>query len=148
MKDKLTNGFVQGLIAGVVANIADFIMVNWLKFGDLLYLDYTGVHIYGFQPETLGEKIFALTVQLIFSGLAGIIFVYWIDKVRKRNILFKGMLFGMTIWFLTYTITILFKLKPLDKVSLSSAMENYIAALIFGAVIAITYKVLSEKIVD
>lgn len=94
MRDKLTNGFVQGLIAGAIANAADFIMVGWLKFGKLLYLDYAGVYIYGFKPETLGEKVFALAVQLIFSGLAGVIFVYWIDKVRKRNILFKGSLLG------------------------------------------------------
>lgn len=76
MKDKLTNGFIQGIIAGVVANVADFIMVNWLKFGDLLYLDYAGVHLYGFKPETIGEKIFALAIQIIFSGLMGIVFVY------------------------------------------------------------------------
>jgi hypothetical protein len=148
MKDKLTNGFVQGFIAGVVSSIADLIMVNWLKFGDTRFLDYAGVHIYGFKPETLGEQIFAQFVQFLFTGLLGIIFVYLIDKVKQRNILFKGQLYGVAIWFVVYTITILFKLKPLDKISLASTLENFIASMIFGAVLAIAYAVLSKKIVD
>lgn len=39
MKDKLTNGFVQGFIAGVVSSIVDLILVQWLKFGDIRFLD-------------------------------------------------------------------------------------------------------------
>ncbi len=148
MKDKLTNGFIQGLIAGIVSSIADLIMVNWLKFGDIRFLDYAGTHIYGFKPETFGEQIFAQLVQFIFTGLLGIIFVYLIDKVKQRNILFKGLIYGITVWFLIFNITILFKLEPLDQISFVCALENFIASLIFGAVIAIAYAVLSKKIVD
>jgi hypothetical protein len=59
-----------------------------------------------------------------------------IDKVKQRIILFKNK------------ISILYKLEPLDKVSLVSTLENFIASLIFGAVIAIAYVALSKKIVD
>lgn len=54
----------------------------------------------------------------------------------------------MSVWFLTYIITIIYKLKPLDKVSIASAVENFLASLIFGVAIAVAYNLLSKKIVD
>ena len=148
MRDKLTNGFVQGLIAGIISSAIDLILVGWFKFGNIRFLDYAGVHIYGFKPGTLGEKFFAQIIQLIFSGFLGIIFVYWIDKVRKMNLWFKGLIFSMGVWFLVYTITILFELKPLNKISLESTLENFLTSLIFGLTIAISYARFAPKIIE
>jgi hypothetical protein len=146
MKDKLTLGFIEGTIAGVVSSLSDLIMVDWIKFGKIRFLDFAGVHLFGFKPETLGEKMFAQVAEIFFTGLLGIIFVYWIDKVKRENILFKGFVFGNTIWFILYSINILYKIEPLKKLSLESSIENYLGSLIFGLVLGFAYSRLSKEI--
>lgn len=122
--------------------------MSGLHFGNTRFLDYAGIHIYGFKPKTIAEQIFAEITQLLFTGVLGAIFVYLLDKIKKRNIYFKGAIYGLFVWFLAYTITILFKLKPLDKISLESTLENFMASIIFGIVLALAYKILSGKIAE
>lgn len=148
LQDKLTVGFIEGVIAGIVSSIADLLMVHGLKFGTIRFLDYAGVHIYGFKPVSLGEQLFAEFVQLIFTGLLGILFIYLIDKVKPANILFKGSLFGILTWFVVYVVNILYKIEPLKRITLPSTLENYIASVIFGLVLGLAYQRLSNPAPD
>ena len=140
--DRYTVGFIAGIIAGFIADLASFIMTHLFKFGKVGYEDFAAVLMFGARAATIGEIIFAHLVQLFFSALLGSIFVYWIKRVTDQFLIFKGICFGLIVWFFAFSVAQLYKLQFLHKFDLGTVVVNYIAAVIFGLILGIALRIL------
>jgi hypothetical protein len=132
MRDRFTRGFTAGIIGGIVANLVNYIL-GVTGVTDLTYLAWTSVVIYDHVPPfTLPETTFAVVGQLIFTGGLGVVFAYLFPVITSSNLVFKGTLLGMFLWFLIDGITTLFKIEGTYPTSLSTAMSDYFSAALYG----------------
>ena len=144
LKDAFTKGFLAGAIANIPSVIVDLALVKGIGFGQTTYADFAAVLVYGHRPEGLFSFIFAQLVQWFFSALMGAVFAYWIESTHKAYLNFKGIVFGLTLWFLAYVLAIAYRLPTLSKVTLDSSIEHYIAAFIYGISLAVVYQRLDQ----
>ena len=134
MKDRVSAGFIGGIIAGIAMNVVDYFL-HFIKF-DLEHLyDWAAVALYGRVSNTLFESIFAQIGQLFFAGLLGIIFSIFLLKLTSGNYLLKGWLYGITTWFFLYAMAIALKLPSLENHSLNSVFSHFLSASVYGLVL-------------
>jgi hypothetical protein len=145
MKDRYTIGFMIGTIAGALADLSSFLLTRVLKIGKIGYEDFAAVLVYSTKAKTIGELIFAHLVQLFFSALLGVLFVFLIKNITSKYLFLKAISFGLFVWLFAFSTAQLYKLPELYKVDLKTALVNYIAAIVFGLVIAIIYRCLSKQ---
>lgn len=143
--DRYTTGFMVGVIAGLIADAVSFILSNLLKMGKVSYEDFAAVLIYGSRASTVPEIIFAHLVQLFFSALVGALFVFWIRKVTDRFLIFKGICYGLFVWFFAFSVAQLYKLQFLSRLDLITVIQNYVAAITYGVVLGLTLRTLDKK---
>lgn len=144
-RDRLVIGFAAGLIAGVTMNVLDLVL-RLLNIPKLLFLDWAAITIYGSRPENFQEAALALGVQLFFGGLLGIVFAYLLPLFRSRYHLFKGLVFGVTAWFVIYGLVIMFNHGGLRTIPFAAALTDLIGSAVFGVVLAFTFKWLHDRI--
>ncbi len=131
MKDRFINGSIAGCLAGLVASLFDYIFLC-LNFGSIHLIDFAGVFIYGDRPHTLGENIFAQFGVCVFTTLVGILFVYLITKISSKYFFWKGLIYGVLLWFLVYSLIELYDVPHFHRTSLASSTENTLVAMIYG----------------
>ena len=120
-------------------------MTHLFKFGKVGYEDFAAVLVFGARAATIGESIFAHLVQLSFSAFLGAIFVYWIKRVTDQFLIFKGLSFGLFVWFFAFSVAQLYKLPFLHKFDLGTVVVNYIAAAVYGLVLGIALRFLGRE---
>lgn len=140
LKDRFTFGFYSGVVAGLIMNALNLISYYVLNIATLRYIDFMAIIIYGNKPMNTFDSILALTIHLGFTGMCGVLYVYIVPLIRTQNHMFKGILFGLTIFLLTYSITFLFKVNDLIIIPPYTVASNVITASIYGLVLAILYK--------
>jgi hypothetical protein len=143
--DRYTIGFIVGTIAGLIADSISFLLTHVLKFGKVGYEDFAAVLIYGSKASTVPESIFAHLVQLFFSALVGVLFAFWIQRVTDRFFVFKGICFGLFVWFFAFSIAQLYKLQFLNQIDLVTVLQNYIAAIIYGLVLGFALRFFEQQ---
>jgi hypothetical protein len=109
MEDTFTSGFIAGVVSGCITSSLDFILVKLFKFGDLLFIDFAGFVSFNHHPGNFPEYLYALIIQLLFSGNLGWIF-YALIKKSPYNQMFKGIIYGITVWFIIYGVLFLCKI--------------------------------------
>lgn len=139
-------GFIAGIIAGVAMNLIDYISVYVIRFDDVLFLEWAAVLIYGRPQENILEAAVAQVGQLLFSGLAGIVYAYIMLKLTGGNHLFKGWLYGIVVWFSTYALTIVFQVPFLSRHPFESVVVHGIASSVYGLVLAEALKRLDQGV--
>jgi uncharacterized membrane protein YagU involved in acid resistance len=144
LNDRVTRGFIAGVAGGVAMSVLDLISYL-LGIVEILFLDWAATLIYGCRYATVAEAVVAQAGQLFFSGLAGIIFAALIPSMTRRNLYFKGIIWGLAIWFGAYAITALFKVSPLFPVRVDTVLSNITGALIYGLVLAGVMKFLENR---
>lgn len=122
---------MSGIIAGVPTFILALIGYN-LHWTTIRWAHFASVLIYGREYKTLLENLFATSTTFFFTGLMGITFAYIIPHITSRNYLLKGWVFSIAIWFVSYAITLLFKVPELANVPLKSAFFNFVEATLWG----------------
>lgn len=80
-----------------------------------------------------------------FAGTLGVIFAYLISVLSDKYLLFKGLHFGIGVWFASYAVTLLFKVPELMDISLKSAVTNFLASFVYGLVIAVVLRWLRAR---
>ncbi|MBE0466670.1 MAG: hypothetical protein IBX71_05525 [Candidatus Desulforudis sp.] len=145
MKDRLTRGFIAGLLAGIVMNGENYLTFYALNFADLRHLDWAAALVFGHPPTNILETAFAQIVQLFFAGLAGILFAYLVPFVTSRNHLLKGWIYGVLVWWVAYALTIMFRLPGLVTITLETAVSNVIGASLYGLVLAALLRWLEQR---
>lgn len=142
--DRFVRGFAAGIVGGIVQNVFDVIS-NLMKIDELTFFDWAGIAIYGSKPNNLLEYSVAIFGQFLFAGLLGIIFAYFIPQVTSKNIIIKGVIFGLTTWFVLFIIPLLFKIKELMETHAISSASDAVTALIYGFVVALTLNWLDKR---
>ncbi|KJS76102.1 MAG: hypothetical protein JL56_06045 [Desulfotomaculum sp. BICA1-6] len=137
MKDRLLRGFMAGVAGGVVMDVFN-LASYYLGIAELRFLDWSALVIYGAKPISIAETVFALIAHLIFTGILGIIFAYLLTLITSTNYLLRGALFGSTMWFLLYGISLMYKIEGTVPLHVDTAASDLISAVIFGLVLAET----------
>jgi hypothetical protein len=75
MNDRVILGFGVGVVGGVVSSAWSYLSY-FFHWTTLRYVDFAAVIIYGNQPQCIVDLVFAQLVQLVFSGLLGILFLF------------------------------------------------------------------------
>lgn len=135
MEDRFTNGFIAGLIGGVIMSILDVISY-FLGIVEVLYSDWGSVLVLGYRHATVAEVLIGQASQLFFAAINGILFAYLIAIISNRYYYFKGCVFGLTVWFGSYVITLLYKVSPLIPIKPDTVISNIVTASVYGLVLA------------
>lgn len=147
---KVEDRFTRGLLAGLIAGVPTFIFNHglfYLKMTNLRWSDFMSLFIYGRKPVNLAEDVFAVFLVYMLLSFLGIVFAYLLLITNTIHIL-KGCVYGISIWFISYTITFLFKVPELEYIPLETAFFNFIGAGIWGVTLALTLKWLDSKLVS
>jgi uncharacterized membrane-anchored protein len=145
MEDTFTRGFVAGIIGGIPTN-AYSLFAGAIGITDLRTVDLIGALLYAYSPPFgYGEIALALVGHILISGILGIGFAYFIPIVTSRNIFLKGWLFSITIWFLVYAGTTLFRVPGTIPTSLNTTITDLISATIFGLILAFALRKLTPS---
>lgn len=151
MRFTLHDRFAKGFVAGISAGIA-FTAINLssysLGFAKNRFLDFIGTLALGSPPETLGEQMFSQAIVLVLLGSLGVVFSYLLPQLNEENYLLKGWLFSVIFWFSIYSIGTLFRTPTLYKIPWQTGITNFIAATVFGPLMAWTIYLLDQKYLD
>lgn len=145
LRDRFTQGFLAGLVAGIIMNILDYIS-HLLGITELTFIDWGGAIIFGYRPGTVSEHILALSAQLFFASILGVFFVYLIPAIKSKNILFKAWAFGLASWFSIYGLSLLLNLKDLMPIRSDTAMSDVVNASIYGIILGYIVRYLNHRI--
>lgn len=144
MSDRFTAGLIAGFLAGIVGFIFELILVGLFHFGDLAFLRFAGVMIYFHAPQNLAEQIVAALVAFLFSSYLGVAYAYFLVAVSDRNDLLKGVVWGLVISFVIWTMTFLFRVRP-EASTPENAVANDLSAAVYGLTLALSYRLLRGK---
>ncbi len=139
--------FYRGLTAGMVAGVP---MIIWghgayyLGLGNLRFLDWAGVIIYGSLPETLFQVVYAQIAHLLWLGFLGIVFSYLIPKVTSRGHIGKAVIFGYVVGFFTHAIPVLFAVPHLAATHSQTVIHNHVGGVIWGLGLGYILRVLDH----
>ncbi|MBT9138657.1 MAG: hypothetical protein DDT31_01226 [Syntrophomonadaceae bacterium] len=144
MNDRFTNGFIAGTVAGTIICVINYI---FHQFGivDLLYLDWVSALLYGYRHETVLEAVVGQAGKLFFSGLLGSLFAFWLIIVTSKYLFFKGIVFGIAVWFGAHAAATLLKLSSVIPINSDTVFSYKVEAVIFGIVLAESMRRLSGK---
>jgi len=146
LNDRFTRGLIAGIIAGLVSFSWGLLSRHVLHFTTLLYSDFAAILTYGAKAQSLQAKIFAQLVVFMFWGFGGILFAYFIKYVGSKNIVLKGAFWGTFTWFISYVITLLFKVPGLEKIPTNTAVSQFIGSLAWGIPLAFVFNYLDKKL--
>jgi len=130
--DRFYRGFFAGIIAGVPMNIWSLFSFHVINLGDLRFLDWIGIILYGELPITFFQQIYSLGSHLFWLGFLGIVFAYLVPHTTSRWYIGKAIIFSGSVGFLTYAIPLLYKVPHLTQHSATTVLSNHLGALIWG----------------
>jgi len=148
LEDRLTSGFVAGAASFVVPTIWNHVSKLLLSLSHLTFSDCMSVFIFGRFSRNVYEYIFATLGTVVWHGFLGIVFTYLLLLIKQRNLVFKGWLFGVGIWFFAYAITLLFQLPEFAEIPLGTAASNLLSASLQGIGLGYMFIFLDKKRLD
>ncbi len=122
----------------------DLFSYYYLDFGSFRYLDWAAMMIYGEPPQSIYETIMSFTMQVIWAGLLGIIFAFFIPIIKSRGYLLKGIFYGLISFFIIYTIPVLYQVPHLHETGSNTQFSHFIGSIIFGAATAASLRWLDK----
>lgn len=143
--DRAIKGTIAGFIGGSSMQVWDLFSYHLLNFGSFRYLDWAAMMIYGEPPQNIFEIIMSFTMQVIWAGLLGVIFAFLIPKITSQNYLYKGIFYGLIVFFIIYAIPVLYQVPNLYRTGPNTQFSHFIGAIIFGATITLTLRWLDNK---
>lgn len=147
MRDRFILGFLSGITAGIAAYTVNYLLVS-LHFGVLLFSDFASIMIYGYNQGGFAQHFFGFLGYVAFSGLLGVGFAYLLPLISTTGHLFKGVVYGVTIWFASYAVTLLYKVPYIERISFYSALNNFVSALVYGAALDLVFIFLAKRFLE
>lgn len=145
MDDRLTRGFVAGIIGDIIANAFSF-LAGALGWTTIRTADLIALVVYAHTPPfTFGELAFAFFGHLIVSGTLGVGFAYLMPRIASSNLWLKGIIYSVAVWYVVYSVATLFELPGTIPIPLNTAITDGVAAVIFGLSLAIALPALTPK---
>lgn len=146
VKDRFTNGFVAGILAGILPMSIN-LACRALGLTELLWSDFLAMYTFG-QLTNAGplHMIFSMAMEFILLGFLGGIFArYVIPSVSSRYQLFKGVLYGIMGWMLFFSIPYIFRLPLAREKTLETAMTSALSAMTWGLAMSFILKRLDKR---
>ena len=144
----MNDRFVRGIIAGSLAYLPTWIYnhtAHNYHFAKIRFVDFSAIMILGAPAKTNWEIWFTRFGTMFFLSLCGALFVFLIPQISSRYFMIKGWYFAVSLWFLIFSVTKLFKVEGLSKLDLKSAVSNFIAASIWGLVTADILRLIDKR---
>ena len=143
INDRFTKGVIGGMSGAILQNIYAY-FAELLGFTNTNYLDVAHAVLLNSNYQGFFAILVSFLGQLIIDGFWGVIFVFLIMKISEENFIFKGILFGLGIWFLVRVIiTKFFKLPVLSDNTPEIAFFFFIGAALFGLTLALVLRLLN-----
>lgn len=145
----LEDRFTRGLFAGMIAWVPTFIINYTLKslgISTLMYKDFMGTMVFGRLPTNIWENLFSYGAIIGFLSVLGGAFTLLIPRLGKKNHVLKGIIYSLSLWFIFYSITMLFKVPGLKTISLGTALGNFSSATVYGISMSLTFGWLERKV--
>lgn len=140
--DNFIPGLIVGGITGTVINFIEIILVDFLKFGQVRFMDYAGLLAYGRRFHTFLEVMFAFFIQISFAAAIGVAFVCILDRISTKYLELKGIFLALNFWYFIFSLVLLFKVPYVLVLTFDGAIENFVSSLLFGLCFAKTYRIL------
>lgn len=115
------------------------------NYNTIAYYDFAGMLIYGHQPIMLPKRILAIGGVIFFVALLGSVFAMLIPGLKSKNIILKGWIFGCTVWFFSYAVTVLFQIPGLSEIDFKPAVSNFVGASLWGVLLAYNISILDKR---
>lgn len=144
MRDKVIAGFIAGLAGGLVMNLLDQVSY-FIGIAQVIHPDWATALILGTRTTNLPEFLFGLLMQLFHAGVMGIVYTVFIDYAGREYRLFKGVIYGISVFVVTQAITVLLYTPAINPLSLNTALSNVITSGVYGLVLAQTYHALRRR---
>lgn len=109
------------------------------------HLDWAGVMLYGLQPGTLVEVLLALLAQLVFAGFLGSIFILLEGRLSPGNVLIRGWLFGLAVWFGVNAVLVLFEVRQLLPLPFPTVVTDAISSSAYGLVLGYSLRRIESR---
>lgn len=133
--DRFTRGFFAGLAGGIMMAVMNHISY-YLHFAKHRYLDLAGEMLFGHSPKGLIEVLAAQAAHIFMAAILGIIFAYLVRTIGERHLLFKGWVYGLTIWFGVYMIGTLYKVHLVEHQPWQTPVSNVLGSSVYGLILA------------
>ncbi len=133
--ERVRNGFVAGVIAGVLMTVLDLTLLG-LGFVEIAYYDWGAALILGFRAVTLAQIAVGQVAHIVFAGVLGIVFAYLIQALSSLNYLLKGWVYGVLVWFSVHVLVNLFGFAMLTPIGVATALSDLATASLYGLVLA------------
>ena len=145
INDTFTRGVICGISGALVQNVLAF-AAKLLGLTDTLYIDVAYAVLFNITSKGILSVIVSLIGHIIIDSFWGVIFAFLIKYTSSKFYIFKGIVFGCSIWFLVRVIiTKIFQLPVLAKNCPKTALFFLFGAAMFGLTIALVLKFLDDK---
>jgi len=143
--DRFYRGFVAGMVAAIPLNAWSFFSYHILGLTQRRLLDWAGMMVFGVLPRTAVQVVLALFMQLVWSGLRGIFFVYLLRSIGSQGLIGKAVIFSVIVSFLEESIVVLFKVPNLVRTTTGTLISTLVGAVMWGAVLALLLRRLDTE---
>lgn len=145
-KDRYIRGLIAGLLAGVAALAWNLFSFYVLNFSTLVWGDFVSAVIFRRQIANAWEYVFSLLMGVIFTGFLGVLFSLLIPVIKSRFLWLKGLIFGIAVWFLIYSLAIMFRIPTLINIPSKTALSNLIGASLWGILLGIFLEIIDDRL--
>ncbi|MGE5605287.1 MAG: hypothetical protein ACM3YE_06300 [Bacteroidota bacterium] len=135
MEEKISNGAIAGIIAGILKDIPDAILHNSLKITSITFWDYAGTITLGRHPHGFFESSYSFFFEVIFSTFLGILFVNFTTHFNRKHYLLWGAFYGGIIWFFIRSIVVVSRIESLITMDFLTSLVNSINSIIYGIIL-------------
>ncbi len=135
MKDRFSNGFASGVVAGLVPLIINY-SSRALGLSTLVWADFMGLFILGRRPDAVSEWALTILLQFALLGILGGVFALVLPAISSQRRIFKGAVFGAAVWFVLFALPSLLQMGQLEATATNTAVSNLIGALLWGMALA------------
>lgn len=144
IRDRVLRGFTAGVIGGVAMNLID-LPSYFLGIAPTRHLDWAGVMLYGLRPATPVEEALSLVAQLMFAGFVGVLFIMIEGQLSPGNVLIRGWLFGLAVWFGLYAVIVLFNVRQLLPLPFPTVATDVISSSAYGLALGYSLRRLESR---
>jgi len=145
INDRFTKGVIGGISGAIIQNIyAHF--AKLLGFTNTNYLDVAQAVLLNSDYQGFFAILVSFFGQLVIDSFWGVVFVFLIIKISEEYLIFKGIVFGLGIWFLVRVIiTKFFNLPVLSNNTPEIALFFFIGAALYGITQALVQKLFENQ---
>lgn len=145
MNEKIIRCFIAGVFGGIIKDLFDFFFYYGLHFVHYRYLDFAAAIIYGEKPTFWFDTAFAQFVELIFAGILGILYSKVIPNETNKYYLFKGWLYGVSVWLFLCIMGMIYKVPYFTKILWQTSFADFLTSSIYGIALASFLRFLNKK---